>query len=156
MKLFLVLLAFWLVLNESLAPGQILLGAALALAGVAVFYRLGPSAKRGRARPGAVLRLIWLVVDDIVRSNLAVARIVLGIGSRRRTAGFLSLPLEVRHPGALAVLACIITATPGTSWVRYDSADHTVTIHVLDLVDAEAWVRLFKERYERRLMEIFE
>ena len=29
-------------------------------------------------------------------------------------------------------------------------------LHVLDLVDEETWVRLIKDRYERRLMEIFE
>ena len=66
------------------------------------------------------------------------------------------MPLEVRHPGALAALACIITATPGTSWARYNAADNTLTIHVLELVNEEAWIHLFKERYERRLKEIFE
>jgi multicomponent K+:H+ antiporter subunit E len=40
--------------------------------------------------------------------------------------------------------------------VRYDSAQNMVTIHVLDLVDEATWIRLFKERYERLLMEIFE
>ena len=54
------------------------------------------------------------------------------------------------------MVACIITATPGTSWVRYDRAAGVVTIHVLDLVDEQAWIRLFKQRYERRLLEIFE
>ena len=54
------------------------------------------------------------------------------------------------------MIACIITATPGTSWVRYDSAANVVTIHVLDLVDADDWIRLFKQRYERLLMEIFQ
>jgi multicomponent K+:H+ antiporter subunit E len=85
-----------------------------------------------------------------------VARIVLGLGRAQRSAGFLALPLELRHPGGLAVVACIITATPGTSWVRYDSAANVVTIHVLDLVDADDWIRLFKQRYERLLMEIFQ
>ena len=80
MRLFLALLALWLVLNESLAPGQVLLGAALALGGVAVYSRLQPPANRVRNRPGAALRLLGLVVADIVRSNLAVARIVLGLG----------------------------------------------------------------------------
>jgi multicomponent K+:H+ antiporter subunit E len=156
MKLFLALLAIWLILNESLAPGHVLLGAALALAGVAAFSRLERPAGRVRNRPVAVVRLLALVLDDIVRSNLAVARIVLGFGRRERTAGFLSLPLELRHPGGLAVLACIITATPGTSWMRYDRTRNTVTIHVLDLVDEAAWTRLFKQRYEPLLMEIFE
>ena len=156
MRLFLALLAVWLVLNESLAPGQVLLGAALALGGVAVYSRLRLPASRARNRPGAALRLLGRVVADIVRSNLAVARIVLGLGASRRVAGFLAMPLELRHPGGLAVIACIITATPGTSWVRYDSAANVVTIHVLDLVDADDWIRLFKQRYERRLLEIFE
>jgi multicomponent K+:H+ antiporter subunit E len=156
MRLFLALLALWLVLNESLAPGQVLLGAALALGGVAVYSRLQLPANRMRNRPGAALRLLGLVVADIVRSNLAVARIVLGLDRGQRSAGFLALPLEMRHPGGLAVVACIITATPGTSWVRYDSAANVVTIHVLDLVDADDWIRLFKQRYERLLMEIFQ
>jgi multicomponent K+:H+ antiporter subunit E len=156
MKLFLALLALWLVLNESFTPGHWLLGAVLALGGVAVYSRLQPAGNRLRNRPLAVLRLLGLVLADIVRSNVAVARIVLGLAASGRTAGFLSLPLELRHPGALAVLACIITATPGTTWVRYDRAAGVVTIHVLDLVDEQAWVRLFKERYESRLLEIFE
>jgi multicomponent K+:H+ antiporter subunit E len=139
MRLFLALLALWLVLNESLAPGQVRL-----------------PANRVSNRPGAALRLLGLVVADIVRSNLAVARIVLGLDRGQRSAGFLALPLELRHPGGLAVIACIITATPGTSWVRYDSAANVVTIHVLDLVDADDWIRLFKQRYERLLMEIFQ
>lgn len=156
MKLFFFLLAAWLILNESLSPGHILLGAALATAGAAVFGRLQPAAGRVRLRPAAAFSLLGLVLADVVQSNIAVARIVLGLGPARRTAGFLSLPLAVRHPGALAVLACIVTATPGTSWVRYDREDNTVLIHVLDLADEQAWIRLFKQRYERRLMEIFE
>lgn len=155
MKLFLLLLAFWLVLNDSLSPGHFILGAALAASGVFMFSRLEPGT-RVRGRPLIVLQLLALAVEDIVRSNLAVARIVLGLGGRNRRAGFLTLPLELRHPGGLAVLACIITATPGTSWVRYDRAQNTLTIHVLDLVDDQAWIRLFKQTYERRLLEIFE
>jgi multicomponent K+:H+ antiporter subunit E len=156
MKLFLALFALWLVLNESLAPGHLLIGAAIALIGVAAYNRLQPAGNRVRNRPGAALLLLGLVLADVVRSNVAVARIVLGLGARSRTPGFLSMPLELRHPGGLAVIACIITATPGTSWVRYDGAANVITIHVLDLVDEQAWIRQFKQRYERRLLEIFE
>jgi multicomponent K+:H+ antiporter subunit E len=156
MKLFLALFALWLVLNESLAPGHLLLGAAIALGGVAVYNRLQPAANPVRNRPGAALLLLGLVLVDVVRSNFAVARIVLGLGAQGRTAGFLSMPLELRHPGGLAVVACIITATPGTSWVRYDRTANVITIHVLDLVDEQAWITQFKQRYERHLMEIFE
>ena len=56
----------------------------------------------------------------------------------------------------LAALACIVTATPGTVWVEYDSMRGTMLLHVLDLVDEKAWVRTIKNKWERRLMEIFE
>jgi multicomponent K+:H+ antiporter subunit E len=152
----LALLAMWLLLNESLSSAHVLLGSALALGGGLVLAVLQPPAGRVRRRAAAAVVLLWLVFVDIVRSNLAVCRIVLQPGRRGRIAGFLALPLELRHPGALAVLACIITATPGTSWGRYDAGRSVVTIHVLDLVDEQAWVRQFKERYEQRLKEIFE
>ena len=31
-----------------------------------------------------------------------------------------------------------------------------LTIHVLDLIDESEWIRTIKNRYERRLLEIFE
>jgi len=146
------LFAMWLLLNGTLWPGHLLLGAALALGGGLALARLQPP--RGTVRrPGLILELFWLVFADIVRSNLAMARIVLDPRTRP-VSGFLEMPLELRHPGGLAIMACIITATPGSSWAGYDGARGVVTIHVLDLIDADSWRRTFKERYERRLLEI--
>lgn len=102
------------------------------------------------------LRLASLVAADIVRSNIAVARIVFGPADPRRRAGFLPIPLDTRHSGALTVLAMIVTATPGTSWAGYDRAQNVLTLHVLDLGEEEGFVRAFKARYERALREIFE
>jgi multicomponent K+:H+ antiporter subunit E len=149
------LLAMWLLLNQTLWLGHVLLGVLLALGGALVLAEL--QAPAGRLRLGVALaELLWLVLADVVRSNLAVARLVLDPRTGRRVAGFIHMPLALRQPGALAVLACIITATPGTSWVRYDRKRHVVTIHVFDLVDEHDWIEKFKHRYEGRLMEIFE
>ncbi|HEX2199112.1 MAG TPA: Na+/H+ antiporter subunit E [Burkholderiales bacterium] len=149
------LLAMWLLLNRTLAPGQVLLGALLALGGALALAKL--QAPEGRVRRGvAIVEMVWLVLVDVVRSNLAVARLVLYRRTSKRVAGFVYMPLAVRHPGAMAVLACILTATPGTSWARLDAAHHILVIHVFDLIDEQAWLQRFKERYERRLMEIFE
>jgi multicomponent K+:H+ antiporter subunit E len=101
------------------------------------------------------VQLAAFVLADIVRSNVAVAFIVLGFGRRQRTPGFVKIPLDLRDPYGLAALACIITSTPGTLWVDFDNASGTLTIHVLDLVDKSEWVRTIKERYERLLLEIF-
>jgi multicomponent K+:H+ antiporter subunit E len=149
-----LLLLAWLLLNRSVAPGQILVGAALAIAATAAFARLGPHPRP--ARLGLALRLIAVVLADVVRSNLAVARIVFFPARRERRAGFLPIPLDTRHPGALAALAVIVTATPGTSWAGYDAGQGVLTLHVLDLADEDGMVRTFKQRYEARLREIFE
>jgi multicomponent K+:H+ antiporter subunit E len=157
MKIFFLLLALWLVLNESIAPGQVLLGAAIAAGAAAVFARLqGGQRGRGARRPWTAVRLAFRVAADIIRSNVAVGRIVLGLRREARTPGFLPIPLTLRAPAGLAALACIVTATPGTSWVRYDRALGLLTLHVLDLSDPDATATELKQRYETPLMEIFE
>ena len=147
-------LAFWLLLNQSLSLGHLLLGAAAGLVGGWSLAAL----KQPKARPrqlATMVRLAGLVFADIVRSNIAVARIILGVKRRGYTSGFVEIPLELRDPYGLAILACIITSTPGTLWVEFDAATATLTIHVLDLIDKTTWVRTIKGRYERALLEIF-
>ncbi len=129
------LLLMWLVLNDSIEPAHLFFGLLMGLAGGAAYARLEPSqGKTGRLLVPASA-LIWLVFVDIIRSNLAVLRISLRLSRVPRFAGFLSIPLELRDPRGLAVLACIVTATPGTSWAHYEAAANVLTLHVLDLVD---------------------
>ena len=149
------LLVLWLLLNQTMSLGHILLGSAVALGGGWALRALRPPNAR-IGRPGAILRLCALVFADIVRSNIAVARIVLGLGGQERTSGFVNIPLDLRDPYGLAALACIITSTPGTLWVKHDGATGMLTLHVLDLIDESDWLRTIKGRYERPLLEIFE
>ena len=153
--LWLALGAMWLVLNGTVAPGQVIVGMVVALGAVLGLHRLQVPSRRAR-RPIAALGLACIVLLDIARSNVAVAAIVLRGRKRGHHAGFVDIPLELRHPSGLAVLACIITATPGTSWAGYDSRSGVLTMHVLDLVDDEDFVRAIQGRYERPLMEVFE
>jgi multicomponent K+:H+ antiporter subunit E len=148
------ILVLWLLLNQSLSPGHVLLGGIAALVGGWSLVVLEVPKARVR-RHGAICQLVALVVTDIIRSNIAVARIILGLQRRRWTSGLVEIPLELRSPYGLATLACIITSTPGTLWVDFDAASGTLTIHVLDLIDKTEWVRTIKGRYERLLLEIF-
>jgi multicomponent K+:H+ antiporter subunit E len=142
-------------LQQSLSPGQILLGIAVALLAARGGAALSPEHARIRLSR-AIPRLALIVIADIVRSNVAVARIILARGGPRPTSGFIHLPLELRNRHGLAVLGMIITATPGTLWMQYDSARGVLLVHVLDLIDEAAWIALIKRRYERLLMDIFE
>jgi multicomponent K+:H+ antiporter subunit E len=147
------LLVAWLLLQQSLAAPTIVLGIVLALA---LSWALGKlDLPRVRVRSlGTLLALLARVFGDIVRSNIAVARIIVSPRSRI-SSGFVAIPLEMTHPYALALLACIITATPGTIWVSHDSARQVLVIHVLDVVDESVWIANIKRRYEQPLLRIF-
>ncbi len=91
---------------------------------------------------------------DILQSNIAVTGIILS-RKRKRRPGFVVIRLDLQNRTALAVLACIVTATPGTAWVDYNAAQQELTIHVLDLEDAQEWRDTIKHRYEQPLIRIF-
>lgn len=151
--LWLALVAMWLVLNNSLGLGQILLGMIVATFACGAVSRLEPPEVRLR-KVGLVFSLAGLVVRDVVRSNIDVVRLILS--GRAPRSVFVAIPLDLKDPNGLAVLACIITATPGSAWVHYDSMRKSVTIHVLDTADEAAWVAALKQNYEQRLLEIFQ
>lgn len=150
----LFLLAMWLLLNQSVSPGHIVLGSLIGVVGSLAISTLQVPTARVR-RPLALFRLAFIVLTDIIRSNIAVAKIVLTPG-RKANSGFLTVQLDLRNEYALAILSCMLTSTPGTVWVNFDSAKGELLLHVLDLVDEQVWVDLIKNRYERLLMEIFE
>ncbi|MDQ1077807.1 Na+/H+ antiporter subunit E [Pseudoroseomonas cervicalis] len=147
------LFLFWMLAQESAAPGPALVGLVLAVLGGWALAMLKPGRVRLR-RPLLALRLFGTVTYDVIRSNIDVARIIL-LRLPARRAGFMRIRLELRQPEALAVLACILTATPGTAWVEFDAEEGWLLLHVLDLVDEEHWVRIVKDRYEAPLREIF-
>ena len=150
-----VLVVMWLLMNQSLSIGHVALGTALAAGLAWASSALRPLQPRfGRVRLTAVL--LALVLTDIVRSNIGVARIVLGlVRDREIRSGFVKVPLTLEDPHGLAVLAGILTSTPGTVWVDFDLTAHTLTIHVLDLRDEREWIDWVKNRYERLLLEIY-
>lgn len=148
------LAVFWVLLHNALTPA-ILVGALFV--GVAAPWSLA-RLKAPRARIGsfaALFKLFGIVVYDIVRSNFAVATIILSGGASKRTSGFVAIPLELTNPYGLALLAVIITSTPGTLWAQHDIAPNRLLLHVFDLVDESEWIDLVKRRYEPLLLEIF-
>jgi multicomponent K+:H+ antiporter subunit E len=144
----------WVLLNRP-TLGHVLLGGAIAVAATWALARLQPDKPRLRNWL-AMPKLLGIVLYDIVRSNIAVAGIILRGGRGGRKSGFIVIPLDLRDRTGLSVLAVIVTATPGTAWVGFKPAHGLLLLHVFDLVDEEAWQVLIKHRYERLLMEIFE
>lgn len=144
-----------ILMSASVAPPSIALAVIAALTAPWIMIALRVDPIRVRA-PLAMIQLALAVAADVVRSNWAVVQIILGGRKRERVSGFVHVPLTLRDRYGLAVLAIIVTSTPGTLWVEYEAATERLLLHVLDLVDEEVWVRTIQDRYERRLKEIFE
>ena len=151
----LVLFLVWVVLNQSLDPGTLLLAAIFAV-GVPLLTRsVRPASVRMR-RPLLVLRLIARVAYDLVISARDVGWLLITRRTRDIHSHFVQVPLDTRDPNALAGIAMILCLTPGTAWAEVSLDRSTLLIHVFHNDDEAGFIAMVKERYERPLMEIFE
>ncbi len=144
-------LALWLLW----LPAHLLLGAALGFLAPLMMAPLRPLPVRIR-NPWVILRLFLLVGRDVIVSNLIVARGVLNAGRRPPRSAFVKIPLELRDANGLAALSMICTVIPGTVWSELALDRSVLLLHVFDLDEEAAFIRHFKDTYERPLMEIFE
>lgn len=151
----LALWVLWLLLNLSVSPGNLLLGALLGFLAPLMMAPLRPQPISLR-RPGVIIRLFFLVGRDVIVSNLQVAWGVLVCGSRPPRSRFVRIPLDLRSPNGLAALSMITTVVPGTIWSELALDRSVLLLHVFDLEDEAPFIEHFKSTYERPLMEIFE
>jgi len=143
----------WLLLQQSVAPGNLITAVVLGLLVPRLLHGFLGTATRP-ASWGTALRLFVVVLYDIVVSNLAVARIVLSPFSNPQPA-WLRVPLDIQHPTAITLLATIITTTPGTVSCVVDEVEGFILVHALDCHDPAAMVAEMKARYEAPLKEMF-
>ncbi|MDR2298288.1 MAG: Na+/H+ antiporter subunit E [Comamonas sp.] len=149
------LLLLWLLLNRSVSSGQILLGLILGLLIPLLLRGLRPLPVQV-SHPLTIVKLALRVVWDTSVSNFNVLRFLLLPKQRRHPAAFVHIPLELRDPNGLAVLAMIVCITPGTAWAEISRDRSMLLIHALEVESAEQTIAHIKQYYERPLMEIFE
>ncbi|MBK1647988.1 Na+/H+ antiporter subunit E [Rhabdochromatium marinum] len=171
----LTLLMIWLLLNNSLGLGNLLLGTVLALTLSRLTANFWPE-RPHILKPLKLLRYLVQLFFDILIANLQVAVLILGPRKRLRPT-FVELPLELTDPFAITVLASVISLTPGTvSADVIPAAEATSTtakasgqtgdppgnpsgaillVHSLDASDPAALLQQLKQRYEAPLLEIF-
>ncbi len=151
----LMLLLVWLLLVNDLSMGHVVLGAAIGIVVPLLTARYWPDRPRVRNLP-AIVSYGIIVLYDIVVANVQVAMIVLFRRNDRLRSHFVEIPLELRTPEAIAVLAGTITMTPGTVSADLSSDGRSLLVHCLDADSPDEVVASIKSRYEKRLMEIFE
>lgn len=146
------LLAIWLLLHNTLAPGHILLGGALAVLIPFASASFWPERVCLR-RPWVMLKFIARVVLDIFTANLLVAVWILG-SNRRLQPAFIRYPLLLKSPIAISALANTISLTPGTVSCDLSADRRYLLIHSLHVKDAEETVLQIRQRYEQPLLEV--
>lgn len=149
----LLLLVIWLLLVDSFAFGQWLLGGVLAIAIPLSCNRLLIEHPHGW-KPIKLLRFVFLVMGDILIANFQVARLTLGKIDKLRPA-FVEVPIDLDHELAISVLVSVVSLTPGSLAADLSADRNTLLVHGLDVPDPQALIDEIKQRYEAPLKEIF-
>lgn len=148
------LLLTWLLLHNAISVGLLLTGVLLAVGLPLLTQRFWPEYPR-TIRIAPLLRLIAVVIYDIVVANMRMVVLILG-PARRLRPQFVVVPVTLREPFAITLLASIISLTPGTVSANLSGDRRSLLVHDLDVEDPDTAVQRIRERYEKPLMEVFE
>ena len=148
-----VLWGIWLLLNNTVAAGHVVLGLVLAILIPWLTSGFWPEKVRIRA-PFTLLKFLGIVLWDILVANMAVAKLILGHNKELRP-GFFYIDLDIQTPLGISFLANTISLTPGTVSCDLIEDRKRLLVHALHIEDIPATVKEIKERYETPLKEVF-
>lgn len=151
----LLLIVVWCLLNNAATLGTLVFGLILALLipkATAAYWPNRPP----MPKPWLMITYGVLVLWDIIVANVEVAMIVLFKRNADMQPNWVMIPLDLRTPEAITILAGTITLTPGTISADLSSDGTALLVHALDAPDPDQVRDDIKHRYERRLKEIFE
>jgi multicomponent K+:H+ antiporter subunit E len=151
----LVLAVVWMLLVNDFSIGNLVFGLILGVAIAKITSAYWPGRPKIR-NPLAIMDYGAIVLWDIIVSNVVVAYLVLFRRSASLRSRFITVPLDLKSPEAIAVLAGTITMTPGTVSADLSADGRSLLVHCLETTDAEGTVAGIKSRYEDRLKRIFE
>ena len=150
----LLLTLVWVLLQNSVSSGMVVFGLILGIIIPIATARWWPDRPK-TVHLGKLFTYCLLVMWDIIVANVQVAWIVLTKSNAKMRPAWVVIPLELRSPEAITVLAGTITLTPGTVSADLSDGGHYLLVHALDAEDPDAVRDDIKQRYERRLKEIF-
>jgi multicomponent K+:H+ antiporter subunit E len=151
----LLLVVVWQMLVNYVSLGTLVFGLILGILIPLLTAPYWPDRPRLK-NPAMIVEFILIVLWDIVVANVSVAKIILFKRNDDMRPTWITVPLDLRSPEAITVLAGTITMTPGTVSADVAADGRSLLVHCLDAADPDAVRDDIKQRYERRLREIFE
>ena len=149
----LVLWGVWLLLNNSIGAGHIVLGLILAIFIPWLTSGFWPEKVRIKS-PFTLLKFLVVVLWDILVANMAVAKLILGRNKSLKPS-FFYVDLDIQTPLGISLLANTISLTPGTVSCDLTEDRKRLLVHALHIEDIPATIKEIKERYETPLKEVF-
>ncbi|RUO62848.1 multisubunit potassium/proton antiporter, PhaE subunit [Pseudidiomarina planktonica] len=149
----LALLIVWLLLQNSITMGLVVLGSILSLA-IAWYTSRAREEEVHLHKPFRAIQYFFLLLVDIVVANFKIAGLIIGY-KRRLSPALVEFPLELTGQVPITILAGTISLTPGTISSEISRDRKYLLIHALNVDDTDAMIHDIKHRYERRLKEIF-
>lgn len=150
----LLLAIVWTLLQNEVSAGMVVFGIILGVIIPLMTSIWWPDTPKG-FRLFKMVRYSFVVIWDILVANVQVAWIVITVPNSKLRPAWIVVPLELRQPEAITVLAGTITLTPGTVSADLSDEGHSLLVHVLHTDDPDSVREDIKSRYERRLLEIF-
>ncbi len=149
-----LLAVVWILLQNELSAGMVVFGLILGIVIPILTARWWTDRPQG-IRPLRMLTYVLLVLWDIIVANVQVAWIILTKSNDSMKPAWVVIPLDLKEPEAISILAGTITLTPGTVSADLSDCGRYLLVHALDADDPDAVRDEIKDRYERRLKEIF-
>lgn len=150
----LLLALVWTLLQNQVSAGMVVFGVILGVIIPILTAAWWPD-RPSTFRLGKMAVYCCIVIWDILVANIQVAWIVLTRPNDKLRPAWIEIPLDLRQPEAITVLAGTITLTPGTVSADLSDGGHSLLVHILDAEDPDAVRDEIKTRYEARLKEVF-
>lgn len=148
----LLLFVVWLLMNNSVSPGHIVLAAFFAIS-IPLLVNSMRNEQPKIVKPWLAIRYFFLVLYDILVANIQVAALVMG-PIKKLQPGFVAIPLDVSSDVGITLLASTVSLTPGTVSVEVSEDKQWLYVHALHLDNEEDLINEIKQRYERPIKEI--
>lgn len=149
----LILMLSWGAMTGSFSELNLLFGFVLGVFAIwLIREQAGTSGYFGRLIRMASLLLLFL--KELVMSAVRVAILVLSPKMNMKP-GIFAFPLTVDRDFEIALLANMITLTPGTLSVDVSEDRKYLYVHAVDCSDIEAGKEAIRNGFERKILEAF-
>jgi multicomponent K+:H+ antiporter subunit E len=150
----LTLIVFWMLLVNEFKIGSLVMATILGVILPLLTAAWWP-ARPPMPHPVQLFLYAIMVLWDVIVANFQVAYIILFMPPDRIRSAWITIPLDLRAPEAITLLAGTITMTPGTLTADMSSCGRALLVHCLHAPDPDATRDDIKSRYEARLKRIF-